>query len=134
MSIEKDKFEDEEDFQMIYIPMMLTLQGVKPPLEKSPIKNVLIIDEWLNEIVMAELNPIRRKDIILSAANQDGGAHVDDNPNMNTKILRRGIGTFTITIDGKKKTEILSNHHFPLIRQFAYEVLHSKELTSLIQN
>lgn len=113
------------------IPVMLTSQGVQAPMNSWPTRSVLLIDDWWQEQIWLE-RPIAlsRKDIILSAANQDGGAHVDANPNEKTKKVKRGPEA-TVRINGKLLEGGMSNHHFPLIRQMAYEVLESKELYEL---
>ena len=72
-----------------------------------------------------------RKDIILAAANQDGGAHVDASPNQITQELIRGVGRFGISVGKKLKKTELENHHFPLIRQFSYEVLNSPDVSGV---
>ncbi|HLZ15810.1 MAG TPA: hypothetical protein VKQ08_02175, partial [Cyclobacteriaceae bacterium] len=84
--------------------------------------------EWWEEVVMGSNRMPTRKDIILSAANQDGGAHVDANPNQKTKELIQGIGKFSIQFGGIRLTKELSNHHFYLMRQFAHEVLNSPDV------
>ncbi|MCL4548203.1 MAG: hypothetical protein M1495_06515 [Bacteroidetes bacterium] len=132
MSIEIPDIENKKEYNTIYIPIMLTSEGVKPPLEESDRRKLLTVDEWWDEPVMIQLNSFSRKDIVLSAANQDGGAHVDDNPSKKTKELKEGVGTLTITIDGNSKTEKLINHHFHLLRQLGYELLNSRELVSLV--
>ena len=68
---------------------------------------------------------LTRKDIVLCAANQDGGAHVDATPDNKTKELVMGVGILRIVSNGNVTTHLLDNHHFPVLRQFAYEVLTS---------
>ena len=113
------------------IPLMLTSQGVKSPLETWETRAILSAEEWWNEVIWKEANQdYSRKDIVLSAANQDGGAHVDSSPNHKTLKFREGPSG-TVKINGITIQNPFVNHHFPLLRQFAYEVLNSKELTSL---
>lgn len=107
------------------VPLMISLEGVKPLLDKATSEGMLPVEEWWNEVIMIQNGIFTRKDIILAAANQDGGAHVDDNPSNKTKKLKAGVGTFTRTIKGKEIVEELTDHHFPMIRQFAHEVLSS---------
>ncbi|HCY75943.1 MAG TPA: hypothetical protein DHV28_08470 [Ignavibacteriales bacterium] len=122
----------EDGFQMIHIPIMLTPMGVDPIPDNLDQSKFLKVDEWWNEVVMIQLNSFKRKDIILSAANQDGGAHVDIEPSKKTVELKKGVGTFTSNINGIEIKQNLSNHHFPLIRRFGYEILNSKDLISLL--
>ena len=113
------------------IPIMLTMSGVQPTLGSGPPPTVVTCDAWWNEIVMSQAQRFSRRNVVLSSANQDGGAHVDIVPNKKTVELKDGIGTFTRTIGGVSVTEELTDHHFPMLRQFGYEVLNSSEITSL---
>jgi hypothetical protein len=75
------------------------------------------------------INEYSRRDVVLSAANEDGGAHVDPKPSEKTKNLQLGIGTLTrTTAEGDTATLNLDNAHFWLVRQFGYEILHSPAL------
>ncbi len=116
---------------LLCIPVMLSLEGVKPPLGAGPPPKAVVCDRWWNEIVMSQSQRFSRRDVVLSSANQDGGAHVDITPDNKTIELKEGIGTFTRIVGGIAVTEELSDHHFPLLRQFGYEVLNSPELTGL---
>lgn len=72
-----------------------------------------------------------RKDIVLSAANQDGGAHVDEFPTGRTKELREGLArVMSVKVNGIEVNG-LDNHHFPLIRQFTHEILLCDELNTI---
>ncbi|MDH2917232.1 MAG: hypothetical protein PXX77_10205 [Gallionella sp.] len=72
-----------------------------------------------------------RKDIVLAAANKDGGAHVDA-PDENLLALQEGFWNKTTTnADGIKTTVSLSNNHFRMLRRFADELLNSQELIKL---
>jgi hypothetical protein len=122
----------EDDMEIIYIPLMITQFGRKPPLEKNDIKGTLSVNDWWNETIMIQFNSITRKDIILTAANQDGGAHVDNKPSSKTKELKEGIGILQITEGGITHHVDLIDHHFPLIRQFAFELLESPDFKNLL--
>jgi hypothetical protein len=103
--------------------------GFAPHLGNSPYKHYLLVEEWWNEIVHEFRQIFSRGDIILAAANQDGGAHIDPNPNQKTILLRDSIGTLTTTTSlGTQKRE-LTNPHFSLIRQFGFEILNSPDLS-----
>ena len=53
-----------------------------------------------------------RKDVVLSTANKDGGAHVDK-PDANLQALQEGFWIRTVThADGTKRTEPLADSHF----------------------
>jgi tetratricopeptide (TPR) repeat protein len=93
----------------------------------------LSVKEWWEEYPVAATSGIwiTRKDIVLWAANKDGGAHVDDIlPATYTKALQG----MTFTGPDKKTGEILPREiitPFYKLRQFAYEVLHSTDLLEL---
>lgn len=115
---------------IISIPMFLTPDGVKPPFGDTERKDFVPVSQWWTEIIMRQNSNIARRDVILGAANQDGGAHVDVNPSQKTEELIEGIGTFEQRSGGKViRRENLDNHHFHLIRQFGYEVLNSPDIT-----
>lgn len=114
----------------IYIPMWVDQTGDRrPPLDSMGRHEFVSTMEWWEQVVMGSNQMPSRKAVVLSAANQDGGAHVDATPNEITQELRSGIGTFEIQKDGVTITKFdLVNHHFPLLRQFAYEVLNSPDI------
>ena len=110
------------------IPLMLTSNGVKAPTNTWSARSNLLIDDWWNEEIWVEnVLKLSRKDIVSSAANQDGGAHLDANPSTKTRALKTGP-IVTVKINGKLVEDGLTNHHYPLIRQISYEVLKSNEL------
>ena len=114
------------------IPFLLTPDGITPQLDVSQKKEMISADEWWNEIVFIQNKEFSRKDVVLSASNQDGGAHVDEKPNKKTKILKEGIGTFTNVKDNiENETEIV-DYHFQLLRQFGFEVLNSPKIQKII--
>ena len=118
------------------LPLMATSQGVRPPLGDWGDGVLFNVKDWLEEVIWKENGiSLRRWDIIDSAANQDGGAHVDseDKLSNNTKKLRRGFDgkDGKRTANGMTVSLNFKNHHYPLLRQFAHEVLTSIELTSL---
>lgn len=116
---------------VLCIPVMLSMEGVRPPLGEGPPPRVVTCDAWWNEVVMSQNQRFSRRDVVLSSANQDGGAHVDTTPNRKTIELREGVGSFTRTIGKTSITEELTDHHFPMLRQFGYEVLNSPEIACL---
>lgn len=121
----------EEGKCCISIPLWLSANGVKPPLEKADRKDFLSINDWWHETVIAQNQRATRKDIVLGAANQDGGAHVDANPNAKTKELKEGIGTLTIKRGGVVIVQELTDHHLPMLRQVGYEILNSPDITNI---
>jgi len=109
---------------MMRIPLWLKKTGVRiPPLADGERNEFIPAVEWWDEVVMLRFS---RKHIVLAAANQDGGAHVDADPDATTRALVKGVGNLAIGSERKP----LDNHHFFLLRQFAYEVLASPDITN----
>lgn len=112
------------------LPVWVDASGARtPPLADAPRHDFIPAIAWWEEVVMAMSDTFSRKDIVLAAANQDGGAHVDANPSAKTQALLEGVGTYTRIHPGQIKKIALTNHHLPLLRQFAYEVLKSPDVT-----
>ena len=116
----------------ISIPLWLSTAGINPPLGKADRRDLLRVDDWWQETVIAQNTRSTRKDIILGAANQDGGAHVDANPNAKTKELKEGVGTLTIRRgDVVVSVQKLTDHHLPMLRQIGFEILNSPDITTI---
>ena len=111
------------------IPIMLTSDGRKPLLESTTTRKLLTIESWLNEkIMIIDGESFTREDIIITAANKDGGAHVPKKLNQKAIALKKSIGNHTIYENKRSITNDLKNHHFIILRQLAYEVLISKQI------
>lgn len=105
------------------------------------------VDEWWNHVIWMhhqDAQMLSRKDLVLAAANKDGGAHVDlEVPQNYDAIKKRTDGgfypaVFDYTVDGNdpskdwESTPVLhEDSHLAAIRQMGYELLNSSELTSL---
>ena len=76
---------------------------------------------------------VTRKDLALSAANQDGGVHVDDALDLDYEKVTRGLDfeLFIEHADGKKIFTRPGELHLAALRQFAYEVLESTDILKL---
>ncbi len=122
-------------FQIAAIyPIIMTSEGVKVPLNDWDINAWHSVSEWWNEVIWAEDGETyARSDVILSAANQDGGAHVDANPNYKTLKFREGPRV-SIKVNGRTLPNVMENHHYSLIRQMAYEIQASKDILELAKN
>ena len=107
---------DLENFTESSYNVPLTLDG-------RPNKFILFAD-WWNKVVIVDnkKNVFRRRDIILSLANQDGGAHVDPELNLAYAQLSRqnSIGWVLSSAQGQKP---LGAVEFFSMRQLAHEVL-----------
>jgi hypothetical protein len=103
--------------------------GDGPPVNQSvPVNN------WWDQIVMV-LNSqrISRRDIVLAAANKDGGAHVDSRLSAEYAALAKGgaVGSFVYQTEGQRVEAPIQNAHLVSLRQMGYELLHSHELLQL---
>jgi hypothetical protein len=113
------------------------------PLFGEKFREMPLDDWWSKEPVFVHQNePFTRRKIILSAANKDGGAHVDAQLERYYEVLRAGkyaIGiTGALTYHGAPPfkqgiTYYPKNAHFALIRQFGHEVLRSAAHWSIPQ-
>jgi hypothetical protein len=76
---------------------------------------------------------IKRKQLVIDAANKDGGAHVDASLPPNYRWMIEGSdASFCITrSDGSRKTCALIAPHLACLRQIAYEVFFSPALLNL---
>lgn len=97
--------------------------------EDSP--TILCSDWWEQPVFIRDKKSYTRKDVVLSAANKDGGAHVD-NPDAKLKALQEGFWVKSVThAGGTFITEPLIDNHFRMLRRFAEELLSSTELLKL---
>lgn len=115
----------------------ITSEGLvyRPKLGDGSCAEFLSATDWWHQIVFA-LDPgalFSRKAIVLGAANQDGGAHVDPNPD--SKYLRMAYTQeFGILVGHSAEGEVRVpqyGYHIVALRQMAYELLNSSALTSL---
>ena len=129
---------------MFFYHIKMTPHGlrtmVKPCLNDGPPipPYHLKAEEWWSQIVFVLSHGtdrrISRKDIVLVAANKDGGAHVDQSLTPQYESLQKLGGTrtfFQMNIDGEEKTFKFENIHQVLIRQMTYELLNSPALLAL---
>ena len=106
-----------------------------PWLDAAPTKMfVPLADWWKAEVVLFNTGiEVTRRDLALWAANQDGGAHVDDTFDVDYEKVVRGLDfTYTITKpDGYQLITRVEELHLAALRQFAYEVLCTPALVKL---
>lgn len=115
-----------------FIPLMLTSDGQRPHLYTSRKKEEVFLCDWLSEVVLVlEGENFTRENIIVTAANKDGGTHVPKKLNRKAKLLKKSFGQYTVYENKRAITNELNNHHFIILRQLAYEVLNSKPLYEL---
>jgi hypothetical protein len=94
---------------------------------------------WAEELVIEHKEPpslLTRKNLVLAAANKDGGAHVDEELHPTYDYARLGSGV-EIEIHFKPEWALpaqkaaYENVQFATLRQIAYEVLNSPALLAL---
>lgn len=98
---------------------------VLPTLDGGPFQRHINFDPWWNGIVFVDKdkNEFSRKDIVLSLANKEGGAHVDKNLDDAYVNLRKfnSLGWADISPDGK---ETPGEDQVPAaMRQIAHEIV-----------
>jgi tetratricopeptide (TPR) repeat protein len=122
-------------FEMIpkhSLPIMMTSDGQKPLLEKTKKHKLISISDWLNEkVVIIDGNELSREDIIITAANKDGGTHVPEKMNAKARLLKKSVGAYTIYENSRAITKELASHYFIILRQLAFEVLESRSIYEL---
>ncbi|MDO9268847.1 MAG: hypothetical protein Q7T96_07010 [Methylobacter sp.] len=92
---------------------------------------LMAVNEWWEEIVWKQKSTLTRKEIILGAANKEGGAHVEMAAPEIIQELRQGLSQVkSLKINGIE-VGTPENYHLILIRQFAHELLNSESLTEL---
>lgn len=129
-SISESQWKDADI--VFFMPMAFGSSGISHTHVEGTELKLITCEAWWNEPVFFQGVLLNRKDVVLSSANQDGGAHVDLTPNKKTISLKESWGTVTKNGSEIITTEDLTNHHFPMLRQFGYEVLNSPELTNLV--
>jgi hypothetical protein len=110
--------------------------GIRPKLGHcaADSKKMVPVGEWWPQIVyVAQGIRFSRKSIVLCAANQDGGAHVDPELDPDYKLLTTpgSTGVFVTVRNGESKVQLLDDYHLRALRQMAYELLSSPELLAL---
>lgn len=75
---------------------------------------------------------LSRREIVLTAANKDGGAHVDSalTPEYEALAQHGSVGYFMSSMRESTNEQPFTDAHFVAVRQMAYELLNSPELLS----
>jgi hypothetical protein len=92
---------------------------------------------WFQEIVYLsrpDRLQVTRKDLVTSAANKDGGAHVDKTLDPMYERVLEGLGwKLTDRPNGEPPCDVPCRHgHLAALRQMGYEALNSPDLLGLI--
>jgi len=105
-------------------------------LEYAPVSDdssiIPCLDWWKQTVFIRDNKSYTREDIVLLAANKDGGAHIHKRPDGELQVLQESFWEKVVTYpDGMKRIETLSDNHFRMLRRFAGELLSSKDLLDL---
>ncbi len=101
----------------------------QPKLGRGHFRGFLPNDSWWTQLVYVRNDvKITRRDIVLAAANKDGGAHVDAKLTKEYLELSEGVWTANWGTLNERRIE---DHQFVLLRDAGYEVLNSPALLSL---
>jgi hypothetical protein len=107
----------------------------KPAISPDSIKVQLSVPEWWNQIVyILGVTRCSRKDLVLAAADKDGGAHVDANLTADYETLMTSgeRGFFYYPAIGEKGSfQPIMDAHFVYLRQIGHELLSSPDLLAL---
>lgn len=106
-----------------------------PKLDTARSKNYVPYRKWWSAETVYLLGRLRvtRKDLVLSAANKDGGAHVDKKYDKDYETILSGAG-WAMTVnrpDGTTQNFPFKYGHLAALRQMGYEVLNSPNLLRL---
>ncbi len=104
-----------------------------PGLDDTSFKAEMRQHDWWEQLVWVDNDvKLRRKDIILTAAHKDGGAHFDDlTPEYEHLAAPGAAGAWMVEIDGVEHVTPIIGAHYVCLRQMGYEILHSRELMAL---
>ena len=107
----------------------------RPSLGNSYSHYFARVNDWWTQPVFV-LDPdtwVMRGDVVLTAANKDGGAHVDSKltPEYERLVASGDLGCL-VAQHGTEEIRIpISGHHYVALRQMGYELLNSPELCRL---
>jgi hypothetical protein len=141
-------FVEEPAFPNLYlVDLMVNVNRVDdirchcgPLLDEAMRKDEIAFETWWQkELVIEHKQPpsvFTRRDLVLAAANKDGGAHVDEKLDPMYEAICRGSGIeieFVFQPQWKHPPVTLpfENIHYASLRQIAYETLNSPALLSL---
>jgi hypothetical protein len=103
-----------------------------PKLGGGMFDHLLTVDDWLKEtvFVLDAETPVSREQVILDAADKDGGAHVDA---VLTPVYERLMNSGDLGVFANEGgSEIpITGHHYVALRQMGHELLNSPELLNL---
>jgi len=106
-----------------------------PGLGEKDYQTMVGVQKWWNQIVwvLDRQTKLTRKSIVLTAANKDGGAHVDLALTREYELLSfdGAAGVYSGKADGVEFQGEIQSAHLISLRQMGYELLHSPDLVAL---
>lgn len=103
-----------------------------PALDRGPIAQVIPLPTWWGQTLYVRGDArLARSDLVLTAADRDGGAHVDPRLTPDYESLARGVWSF---YEGGSFVKEESDAHLNFLRQIAYEVLNSPGVLEQLAN
>lgn len=95
-----------------------------PKLDNTPFANWLDFDNWWSEVIFKDSagNLVTRRNLIIDAANKDGGAHVDDHiPEVYYNLSKNNsLGLHIVSAEGNQDIPLAVQSS---IRQIGHELL-----------
>ena len=114
---------------------MALLNPYRAKLGDGPFRRLLLVPGWWNETVyvLDHNTSLTRRNIVLDAANTDGGAHVAARLRHRYAALVQpgSLGEIVSQQNGQTVGRPIADGHFVALRQMAYEILNSQELLNL---
>lgn len=107
-----------------------------PKLGMGSTRHLMHVQAWWEQPVwIAGERRASRRDVVLGAANKDGGAHVDTHnvPEAFATLQKGAWATGPIVEGVPGPATPIIDHHLAMLRQFAYELLNSEELLALVR-
>ena len=103
-----------------------------PKLGDGSHQRLVLASDWWGEIVFVlDCNTyLARKDVVLTAADKHGGAHVDATLTHDYERLIESHDLGSLVLEDGELVPI-GGHHYVALRQMGYEILHSSEPTDL---
>jgi hypothetical protein len=103
-----------------------------PKLGGGTFYETMPVERWWEQTVFVLDHDtwVSRKEVVLTAADKDGGAHVDESLTPTYERLVKG-GDLGFFVDTHGTEMPIGNHHYVALRQMGYELLNSPELLAL---
>lgn len=105
-----------------------------PNLDEREPKRLLIPWKYWGKQVIYRLmgKNITRMQIVLGAANKDGGAHVDERLTSEYQAIRSGVVNVSVTIGDVETGGPVPDNHLSDLRQMGHEVLTTPQLLAML--